>query len=56
QFVDNCFELLPRQALHARTIGFTHPKTGERLFFESPVPSDMLSVIEKWRSYSHYKR
>lgn len=56
QFVDNCFELLPRQALHARTLGFTHPKTGERLFFESPVPSDMLSVIEKWRSYSHYKR
>ena len=56
QFVDNCFELLPRQALHARTLGFTHPRTGKRLFFECPVPADMLSVIEKWRVYSNYSK
>ena len=51
QFVDNCFSLCPRQALHARTLGFEHPTTGERLFFESPVPKDMEAVIEKWRNY-----
>jgi 23S rRNA pseudouridine1911/1915/1917 synthase len=51
QFVDNCFSLCPRQALHARTLGFEHPTTGERLFFDSPVPKDMEAVIEKWRGY-----
>ncbi|HSL86953.1 MAG TPA: RluA family pseudouridine synthase, partial [Bacteroidales bacterium] len=51
QFVRNCFNMLPRQALHARSLGFTHPATGERLLFESPVPADMTSVIEKWRTY-----
>ncbi len=51
QFVDNCFELCPRQALHARTLGFAHPRTGENLFFESPVPADMEQVIDKWRKY-----
>ncbi|HOC48771.1 MAG: RluA family pseudouridine synthase, partial [Bacteroidales bacterium] len=51
QFVRNCFDLLPRQALHARTLSFDHPVTGKRLSFESPVPQDMVVVIEKWRNY-----
>lgn len=51
QFVRNCFNMLPRQALHARSLGFTHPATGEKLLFESPLPDDMTSVIEKWRTY-----
>lgn len=52
QFVENCFEICPRQALHAKTLGFTHPVTGERLFFESELPLDMERLIEKWRKYS----
>lgn len=52
QFIHSCFELCPRQALHARTLGFTHPRTGERLHFECPVPEDMTDLIEKWRRYS----
>ena len=52
QFVENCFALCTRHALHARTLGFTHPATGEALLFESPVPEDMTAVIEKWRNYS----
>ncbi len=51
QFIQNCFDLCPRQALHARTLGFTHPKTGERLHFEVPLPEDMSALIEKWRNY-----
>lgn len=51
QFVENCFQLLPRQALHAATLGFQHPTTGEKLFFECPLPDDMNSVLEKWRAY-----
>jgi len=51
QFVENCFKLLPRQALHARSLGFTHPTTGKKLFFDSELPPDMKSVIEKWRNY-----
>ncbi len=51
QFVRNCFEILPRQALHARTLAFDHPVTGKRLSFESPVPADMVAVIERWRNY-----
>ena len=51
QFIQNCFALCPRQALHARTLGFTHPKTGERLHFEVPLPEDMSALIEKWRNY-----
>jgi 23S rRNA pseudouridine1911/1915/1917 synthase len=50
QFVKNCFDLCPRQALHARTLGFIHPRTGEELFFESPVPDDMQQLINKWRN------
>lgn len=52
QFVENCFKILPRQALHAKTLGFEHPKTGEFMRFETPVPKDMQDCIEKWRGYS----
>lgn len=52
QFIDNCFELLPRQALHAKTLGFIHPSTGKHLFFETPLPQDMVALIEKWRKYA----
>lgn len=55
-FVDNCFDICPRQALHAQTLGFTHPATGEKLFFEAPIPEDMEEVIEKWRLYVRNKR
>ena len=55
QFVDNCFSLLPRQALHAKTLGFIHPKTKEKLSFNSDIPKDMSSVIDKWRLYSKHK-
>lgn len=51
QFVDNCFEICTRQALHAQTLGFEHPETGEALFFEAPLPKDIAEVIEKWRKY-----
>jgi len=52
QFVDNCFKVLPRQALHARTLGFVHPTTEKLMRFESPIPDDILQCIEKWRKYS----
>jgi len=55
QFVDNCFELCPRQALHAKTLGFIHPTTKKELFFESDLATDMQLVIEKWRRYSSSK-
>ena len=51
QFVKNCFDICPRQALHAETLGFIHPKTKEEMFFTSELPEDMLNLIEKWRSY-----
>ena len=53
RFIDNCFKLLPRQALHAKTLGFVHPVTGKHLFFESPLPEDMRALIEKWRRYAN---
>jgi len=52
QFVDNCFKILPRQALHAKTLGFIHPLTREKMRFNSDLPLDMISCIEKWRNYS----
>ena len=55
QFVENCFRLLPRQALHARTLEFAHPLTGKRMKFESPLPADMQAVLEKWRTYTNAK-
>ena len=55
QFVDNCFKLLPRQALHAKTLGFIHPKTGEKMQYDSPIPDDFNSAIDKWRQYAQHK-
>ena len=51
QFVRNCFETCPRQALHARTLGFKHPRTGEEMDFEAPLPEDMTQLVERWRQY-----
>lgn len=51
QFVENCFAICPRHALHAQQLGFVHPSTGEKMFFESALPDDMEGVIEKWRGY-----
>jgi 23S rRNA pseudouridine1911/1915/1917 synthase len=51
QFVDNCFAICPRQALHAKTLGFIHPTKGEEMNFVSELPEDMSKVIEKWRNY-----
>ncbi len=51
QFVQNCFKMLPRQALHAKTLGFVHPITKERVFVDSELPEDFASVLEKWKSY-----
>ncbi|MDR0667747.1 MAG: RluA family pseudouridine synthase [Prevotellaceae bacterium] len=51
QFIINCFEIMPRQALHARLLGFVHPATGEEMIFESPLPDDFAKVLEKWRNY-----
>jgi len=55
QFVDNCFKILPRQALHAKTLGFQHPKTGKWLSFTSELPQDMRDCIEKWRNYAKHQ-
>jgi 23S rRNA pseudouridine1911/1915/1917 synthase len=52
QFIENCFKLLPRQALHAKTLGFVHPKTKQMVRFDSPLPADMQALIDKWRKYS----
>lgn len=51
QFVENCFNVCPRQALHARTLGFTHPVTGKEMMFSSELPQDMAGLISKWRNY-----
>ncbi|GAA3785222.1 MULTISPECIES: RluA family pseudouridine synthase [Corallibacter] len=55
QFVDNCFKVLPRQALHAKTLGFEHPITGEFMRFNSEIPEDMQQCIDKWRNYSKHQ-
>ena len=52
QFVENCFRLCPRQALHARTLGFRHPITGEDMDFSAPLPADMQQLLERWRTYT----
>ena len=51
-FVANCFKTCPRQALHARTLGFRHPATGEEMFFTADIPADMKALIERWRTYA----
>lgn len=55
QFVQNCFALCPRQALHAKTLGFVHPTTGQEMFFDSDIPADMQQLIERWRVYANTK-
>ena len=52
QFIKNCFEICPRQALHAKTIGFEHPTTGKWLQFDSVIPADMTALLDKWRKYA----
>lgn len=54
QFVENCFKLMPRHALHAKSLGFQHPITKQPMFFDSELPKDMVQVIEKWRRYSSF--
>ena len=52
QFVENCFRIMPRQGLHAKSLGFVHPATGERMHFESELPADLREVIRKWETYT----
>ena len=52
QFIDNCFAIMPRQALHAKTLGFTHPRTRKEVFFDSEIPADMQALLDKWRKYA----
>ncbi|MCF8335308.1 MAG: RluA family pseudouridine synthase [Bacteroidales bacterium] len=52
QFINNCFQILPRQALHAKTLGFKHPSTGKYMHFDSDIPGDMQQVIARWRNYT----
>lgn len=52
QFIENCFKILPRQALHAKTLGFIHPRTGKPMSFDSQLPEDMTALIDKWRRYT----
>ena len=54
QFIDNCFALCPRQALHAKTLGFIHPVTKEKISLDSEIPSDMAALLEKWRRYAGF--
>jgi 23S rRNA pseudouridine1911/1915/1917 synthase len=51
QFIDNCFKIMPRQALHAATLGFIHPVTGKEMFFEAPLPDNFATLLDKWRKY-----
>jgi 23S rRNA pseudouridine1911/1915/1917 synthase len=52
QFIDNCFSICPRQTLHAKSLGFLHPKTKQELYFETEMPSDMLQLLDKWHKYA----
>lgn len=56
QFVENCFKLIPRQALHAKTLGFEHPTTGERVHFDSELPDDFAQVLDKWHHYLSHRK
>lgn len=55
QYIKNCFEMIPRQSLHAKQLGFIHPTTEQYTFFDSELPNDMQSVVDKWRAYSRHK-
>ncbi len=52
QFIQNCFQICPRQALHAKTLGFVHPRTGQTIRFDSPLPADMSALLDRWRTYA----
>ncbi len=54
QFVENCFQLMPRQGLHARSLGFVHPRTGQNMYFEAELPPDFAAVLDKWRNYNKH--
>ncbi|MHA7131277.1 RluA family pseudouridine synthase [Algoriphagus namhaensis] len=54
-FVQNCFEILPRQALHAKSLGFVHPHSGEKIYLEVPLPEDIQEVLDRWRAYVTYE-
>lgn len=54
QFIENCFKIIPRQALHAKTLGFMHPVKKEWVQFDSEIPKDLMEVIEKWENYVKY--
>ena len=56
QFVNNCFKVLPRQALHAKSLGFVHPVTGKYMLFDSDLPTDMAEALDKWRNYAKHKQ
>jgi len=56
QFVQNCFKMIPRHALHAKSLGFIHPTTGEKMYFEIDLPKDMIDVLDKWRKYVEVKK
>jgi 23S rRNA pseudouridine1911/1915/1917 synthase len=55
QFVENCFQIIPRHALHAASLGFEHPRNGNRYYFETPLPVDFQNAVEKWRNFSHHR-
>ena len=55
KFVSNCFAICPRQALHAKTLGFRHPRTGEEMDFDSENPGDMKALLDKWRKFRENK-
>jgi 23S rRNA pseudouridine1911/1915/1917 synthase len=54
QFVENCFAIIPRQALHAKSLGFVHPATKKMMHFDSELPKDFKEAIEKWEHYVKY--
>jgi 23S rRNA pseudouridine1911/1915/1917 synthase len=54
QFVENCFKVLPRQALHAKTLGFEHPTTKKWMQFDTPIPDDIENCLAKWRNYAKH--
>lgn len=56
QFVENCFKIMPRQALHAKTLGFIHPGTQEKVFFDSDLPEDFSQVLDKWHHYLSHRK
>ena len=56
QFVQNCFKLMPRHALHAKTLGFIHPTTGKKMEFDSELPEDFIATLDKWRHYIAHRK